>query len=102
MPLRLNTESVTAVDDGGFALAINIRGFRPVVLSIEVPLALFSPLTYPLAKRKKSKKLTDIETHYMHAAQIYAEMLAQVCHRELYDNPYSTYQEVTASLLYSW
>jgi len=75
MPLRLNTESITAIDDRGFALAINIRDFRPVVLSIEVHRALLFLFDLTVSQsEKKSKKRTDIETHYMHAAQIYTEM----------------------------
>jgi len=56
MPLRLNTESITAIDDGGFALAINIRDFRPVVLSIEVPRALIFLFDLTFSQSEKNPR----------------------------------------------
>jgi len=38
------------------------------------------------AKRKKHALRNSEATRQMHAAQIYAEMLGQVCHKELYKN----------------
>ena len=46
----------------------------------------------------KRKQRTKLETTYAHAAQIFCEMLGQVCHKEFYDNPYTTFQEVGISL----
>jgi hypothetical protein len=45
-------------------------------------------------KSKKHKKLSSKSVHYRHAAQIYAEMLSQVCHKEFYNNEYTNYQDV--------
>jgi len=56
MPLRLNTEAVTAVDHGGFALAINIRNFHPVVLSIEVTRGLFLLSNLPTGQSAKNPR----------------------------------------------
>jgi len=41
---------------------------------------------YSQAKRKKHVQRNSEATRQMHAAQIYAEMLGQVCHKELYKN----------------
>jgi hypothetical protein len=46
------------------------------------------------AKRMKSKERTKVETVYAHAAQIYCEMLGQVCHEKFYRNTHTEYQEV--------
>jgi hypothetical protein len=46
------------------------------------------------AKRMKSKERTKVETIYAHAAQIYCEMLGQVCHEKFYRNTQTKYQEV--------
>ena len=53
------------------------------------------------AKRMKSKKRTDLETTYAHAAQIFCEMLGQVCHKELYENVHTNFQEVVFPLPFS-
>lgn len=45
----------------------------------------------------KSKERTKVETTYAHAAQIFCEMLGQVCHKEFYDNIHTTFQEVNLS-----
>ena len=42
----------------------------------------------------KKKKLIKLETTYTHAAQIFCEMLGQVCKDEFYENPHTEYQEV--------
>ena len=47
------------------------------------------------SKRKKHSKINNESTYQMHAAQIYAEMLGQVCHREAYQDP-QMFQEVQA------
>ena len=41
------------------------------------------------------KKENDEDTANRHAAQIYAEMLGQVCHPEFYDTMNNEYQEVS-------
>ena len=46
------------------------------------------------AKRKKHKSRNNKDIIYRHAAQIFAEMLGQVCHKEFYDNAVTDYQEV--------
>src|SRR5947207_15026912 len=46
------------------------------------------------AKRKKHRLRNSETTHQMHAAQIYAEMLGQVCHRRLYNGNLKGFQEV--------
>ena len=46
------------------------------------------------AKRKKHKSRNNKDIIYRHAAQIFAEMLGQVCHKEFYDNAATEYQEV--------
>jgi len=52
---------------------------------------------YSQAKRKKHAQRNNEAIRQMHAAQIYAEMLGQVCHEELYKNGESS-QEVLLTL----
>jgi len=52
---------------------------------------------YPQAKRKKHAQRNNEAIRQMHAAQIYAEMLGQVCHEELYKNG-EGFQEVQLNL----
>ena len=82
MKIKLGVQTITAIDDGGISLFERDKydPKLPRVLSIET-------------KRKKHKKLSDKETHFRHAAQIYAEMLGQVCHSQYYDRPGTDYQE---------
>lgn len=47
----------------------------------------------------KSKERTKMETTYAHAAQIFCEMLGQVCHEKFYENRHTEYQEVVFPLL---
>jgi hypothetical protein len=76
-----------------------------VVLSVEVspPAFHFLPsLLYLVlsgvsngqAKRKKHSKENDEDTTYREAAQIFAEMLGQVCHPEFYEQMDNEYQDV--------
>ena len=44
-------------------------------------------------------KETDEDTAHRRAAQIYAEMLGQVCHPKFYDMMENEYQEVSSQLL---
>ena len=46
----------------------------------------------------KSKERTKLETTYAHAAQIFCEMLGQVCHKEFYENTHTNFQEVVYPL----
>jgi hypothetical protein len=48
------------------------------------------------AKRKKHRVRNSETVHQRHAAQIYAEMLGQVCHKGLYESNINGYQEVIA------
>jgi hypothetical protein len=47
------------------------------------------------AKRKKHASRHDPDTVRKHAAQIFAEMLGQVCHKEFYENSLTKNQEVS-------
>ena len=47
------------------------------------------------AKRKKHAKKDHEGTANRHAAQIFAEMLGQVCHPEFYEKLHNEYQEVS-------
>jgi hypothetical protein len=89
------TEFVTAKDDGGISLSASTTpGITiPPILSIEV--YIFAQLMQ--AKRKKHKTLSSLDTHYAHAAQIYCEMLGQICHSQFYENLHTIYQEVPPS-----
>ena len=49
----------------------------------------------------KRKERTKLETTYAHAAQIFCEMLGQVCHEKFYENTYTKYQEVVFPFLTS-
>ena len=87
---------ITAKSDGGLSLYIDRDSpCSYPVFSLEVTLchAVFDNQ----AKRKKHKSLRSEIVHQKHAAQIYAEMLGQVCHRKLYSLNLSGYQEVMSS-----
>jgi len=90
-------QTVTAIDDGGISLSSNRDFFVSRVLSLEVSHSLIKLILK--AKRMKSKERTKLETTYAHAAQIFCEMLGQVCHGEFYQNTYMKYQEVIFPLL---
>jgi hypothetical protein len=63
------------------------------VLSIKV---INSPCHFnDKAKRKKHKSRNNQDIIYRHAAQIFAEILGRVCHKEFYNNANTEYQEVT-------
>ena len=47
------------------------------------------------AKRKNHAKRHDPESVRKHAAQIFCEMLGQVCHKMFYENDDTEYQEVS-------
>jgi hypothetical protein len=87
---------IKAIDDGGISMCFEREPQSPlesrrIVLSVEV-----NPLTSLLiqAKRKKHAKKDHEETASHHAAQIFAEMLGQVCRPELYEKLQNQYQEV--------
>ena len=65
------------------------------VLCVEVIISLLLDAD-DKAKRKKHNLRDSETTHQMHAAQIYAEMLGQVCHKRLYSGSANGYQEVTS------
>jgi len=46
------------------------------------------------AKRKKHHKRKDEDVVRKHAAQIFCEILGQVCHKIFYENTQMQYQEV--------
>ena len=71
---------------------VSDRGISPTLLSME-------NADNPQAKRKKHAQRNSEAIRQMHAAQIYAEMLGQVCHEELYKNGEGS-QEVV--LILSW
>jgi hypothetical protein len=73
---RLGIQKVNAIDDGGVSMYFQYppsssKESRRVVLSVE-------------AKRKKTAKENNEDTANRDAAQIFAEMLGQVCRPELY------------------
>jgi hypothetical protein len=68
-----------------------------VVLSVEVLPDIYRQLTSQ-AKRKKHAQENNETTACRHAAQIFAEMLGQVCHQQFYDNLGNDYQEVNSPL----
>jgi len=57
----------------------------------------FFKLSDHKSKQKKYKGRDCQTTHYYHAAQIFCDMLGQVCTPELFLNDHSKYQEVTTS-----
>src|SRR5438477_13165399 len=68
-----------------------------VVLSVGVRCILSHvPLTF---RRPKLVKENNVTTANRHAAQIIAEMLEQVWHRKLFENPNKEYQEVNSRRL---
>jgi hypothetical protein len=91
MSVKLGCQVPEITNDGGVSLCANHKLNIPPVFSMEV---IHSTLLIQ-AKRKKHKKLSSKSVHYCRAAQIYAEMLGQVCHKEFINNPYTDYQEVT-------
>ena len=54
-------------------------------------------INFQQAKRKKHLERSNERTYQMHAAQIYAETLGQVCHKACYHNE-KGFQEVDLSL----
>ena len=91
-------QRIKAIDDGGVSFRfrrqfeLNLQSQR-VILSVEVkPFANHPNKTQ--AKRKKHVKENDEDTANRHAAQIFTEMLGQVCHKEYYELLENEYQEV--------
>lgn len=99
--MKLEEKAFLVEDDGHYIVAYKEKewsdwiygGRRSLpMLSIEV---FNAPChSYPKAKRKKHKSRNNKDIIYRHAAQIFAEMLGQVCHKEFYDNTETEYQEV--------
>jgi len=91
-------QSVTAIDDGGVSMSfqrdfLSDKASTRVVLSLEVHDHYIRDLQLQ-AKRKKHAKDNDEFTANRHAAQIFAEMLGQVCHPEFYEDLENDFQEV--------
>jgi hypothetical protein len=85
MKIQLGTGvRVTAKSDGGLSLYRNTASCSYPVFCLE-------------AKRKKHRLRDSETTHQMHAAQIYAEMLGQTCHKGLYNGNPPGFQEVPSS-----
>ena len=93
---------VKAIDDGGISMYFRRDPFssqqsRCVILSVEAtPLTAF--LINP-GKAEKHIKDNNEDTANRHAAQIYAEMLGQVCHCKFYEQMENEYQEVSSKSL---
>jgi len=90
MHINLLGNKITAMSDGGLSLHPDpYRSCKYPIFSIEVsqlnPMSPSEILIYQ-SKRKKHARIKDEDTYQMHAAQIYAEMLGQVCHRQLYQD----------------
>jgi len=86
MGMTLDNIKVTAKSDGGLSFQPNPKDqcMYPV-FSIEVfPRPYDSQMLIYQTKRQKYKELDNESTYQKHAAQIYAEMLGQVCHPECY------------------
>jgi len=96
MKIRLGMQTVRAKDDGGISLSSNDELSVSRVLSLEVSHSLTKLILQ--AKRMKSKKRTSLETMHAHAAQIFCEMLGQVCHEKFYENNHTKFQEVVFPL----
>ena len=96
MIVMLGMKKTTVMNDGGIVLTGPFRRNRRaplVVLSIEVHTL---PFTINVkAERKMHNRLFCRETKLAHAAQIYGEMLGQICHVKYYNNPDTQYQEVS-------
>jgi len=98
MPLRLNTESITAIDDRGFALAINIRDFRPVVLSIEVHRALLFLFDLTVSQSEKNPRKGQISKRIICMRRKYTQKCEDKCVAvKSTAIPIQTYQEVRRS-----
>ena len=102
---KLGTEKVNLSADGGFHIDCknavtgkyeSYRSARDVnqynVLCVEV--IYLSDNADKQAKRKKHSTRMNETTVVKHSAQVFAEMLGQVCHEEFYKNATSEYQEV--------
>jgi hypothetical protein len=94
MKIQLASKRVTARSDGGLSIYLNSTSSCSYpVLCLEVIQSLLLN-TDDEVKRKKHRLRDSETTRQMHAAQIYAEMLGQVCHKKLYAGNPNGYQEV--------
>ena len=106
MVFKLGTEKIRLSADGGFHIerknAVtgayeryrNVRGVKSYnVLCAEV--IYLSDNADEQAKRKKHSPRMNKFTVVKHSAQVFAEMLGQVCYKEFYTNATSEYQEVS-------
>ena len=103
MKFKLGTEKIRLSADGGFhiesknAITGDYESYRSArgvdsynVLCVEV--IYLSDNVDEQAKRKKHSTRMTVAKH---SAQVFAEMLGQVCHEEFYKNSTSEYQEVS-------
>jgi len=105
MTFKLGTEKVNLSADGRFHIERKntvtgkyesyrcARGVNPYnVLCAEV--IYLRDNADEQAKRKKHPTRMNETTVAKHSAQVFAEMLGQVCHEEFYKNATAEYQEV--------
>ena len=91
-------QMVAAIDDGGLSMSFQREKSSQescrVVLSVKVP--QFHPLPANFSGRNTIKpgNKNDETTTNRHGAQIFAEMLGQVCHPQFYHDLDNEYQEV--------
>jgi hypothetical protein len=99
LKFQLQSFVVTAVNDGGIGFQPNLQDTVYPIIQIEVypPESPVMGTDCYKAKRKKYSVSDDKPTRQKHAAQIYAEMLAQVCHEEFYGQG-EGFQEVSPVL----
>ena len=74
----------------GISLSSTREFFVSRVLSVEVCHYLIKLILQ--AECMKSKERTKPETTYAHAAQLFCEMLGQVCLEKFYKNKHTEYQ----------
>src|SRR5436190_13115159 len=95
MHITLGTTTVTGKSDGGISFH-TIASSAPSypILCIEVQISDFVIDSHIQAKRKNSRFQDSETANQMHAAQIYAKMLGQVCHKKQYMPNLSGQKEV--------
>jgi hypothetical protein len=100
MHVQLGSIKVTAKSDGGISF-YPTSSSSPVypIFCIEVFHCFLHNSHHIQAKRKKSRFRDSETANQMHAAQIYAEMLGQVCHKNQYMSNLNGQQEVLLFLL---
>jgi hypothetical protein len=103
MQIQLGSTKVTAKSDGGISFYPTSSSLPLYpIFCIEVQFSCFVNSHRIQAKRKKSRFRDSETANQMHAAQIYAEMLGQVCHRRQYLGNLNGQQEVLLTLSCYW